>query len=74
MRKIFLLLLTLVAAHFSFAQKEADSIRQALKKATREKKVMLLLSVNQVNFAWKGKEMVDSTYYYAMTLQIKSGF
>jgi hypothetical protein len=65
MRKIFLLLLTLVAAHFSFAQKEADSIRQALKKATREKKVMLLLSVNQVNFAWKGKEMVDSTYYYA---------
>lgn len=65
MRKLNLLLLTILAAHFSVAQTEGDSIREALKKATGEKRVMLLLSVNQVNFAWKGKDRVDSTYYYA---------
>jgi tetratricopeptide (TPR) repeat protein len=65
MRKLNLLVLLLLAVHFCFGQKEADSIRQALKTATGERKVELLLSVNQVNFSWKGKDMVDSTYYYA---------
>lgn len=65
MKKVIIILLSLLfISTFSFAQ-SADSIRQALKKATGEKKVMLLLSINQVNFAWKGKDMVDSTYYYA---------
>lgn len=60
-----LLLLVLFTSNFCFSQTEADSIRQALKTATDTKKVELLLSINQVNFAWKGKDMVDSTYYYA---------
>src|SRR5678810_197940 len=76
MRKSPLLLLTLFVANFCFGQ-TADSIRQALKIATGPKRVELLLSVNQVNFAWKGKDMVDSTYYYAKAaydLSDKIGF
>ena len=73
MRKSSLLVLLLLAVNFCFGQKEADSIRQALKTATGEKRVELLLSVNQVNFAWKGKDMVDSTYYYAKAAYDLSG-
>ena len=76
MRKSILLSLTLFAANFCFGQ-TADSIRQALKTAPDIKKVELLLLVNQVNFAWKGKAMVDSTYYYAKAaydLSDKIGF
>jgi hypothetical protein len=65
MKKLNLLLSFLLAASFCFSQTQADSIRQALKTATGEDKVALLLSINQVNFAWKGKDMVDSTYYFA---------
>src|SRR5215213_6074972 len=65
MKKMNLLLLLLLVANFCFGQKEADSIRQALKTATDTEKVELLLSINQVNFGWKGKDMVDSTFYYA---------
>jgi tetratricopeptide (TPR) repeat protein len=77
MKKLNLLLVILSAFNFCFGQKEADSIRQALNSATDTKKVELLLSINQVNFAWKGKEMVDSTYYYAKAaydLSDKIGF
>lgn len=76
MRKIIVVLLSVFVCVFSFAQ-SADSIRQALKKATGEKRVMLLLSINQVNFEWKGKDIPDSTYYYAKAaydLSNKIGF
>ncbi|MDB5200428.1 MAG: hypothetical protein JWO92_2391 [Chitinophagaceae bacterium] len=78
MRKLNLLLLTLLASNFSFSQtRAADSLRQAISTASGERKVALLLEVNQVNFAWKGKDMIDSTYYYAKAaydLSDKIGF
>lgn len=66
MIKFNFFLIIVLSANFSFAQsKSADSLRQAISAASGEHKVVLLLEVNQVNFAWKGKDMVDSTWYYA---------
>lgn len=59
-----ILSIVLIATCYSQSPK-ADSVRNTIINSKGINKVEALLEVNQVLFAWKGKAMVDSTYYYA---------